>query len=327
MMVANSFDLWQKDTFFSAAEEVQESADLMQSAYRMWIREKKEGSKLEDLDELSRELQTTLGTAKWQMEEFERAVRLSHGHYRDDITTSRHKQFVAAIESQISHVEAELRKAFIQEGKQPLQWVNLNKEECDDLALFLSGTPQTIKCLKDDLSVVRPSAKSPTMENCHTRKDADQFRNASSSESIYSHKGVSDGTSKKNDEVVIDVEERETSRTRESIICQADKTSGTRRTWSSPNVGALKVVIADEDEHRDKSPRVDATPKEKGSKPLFWKQRCGELSRVNQFFGQAGGFQRQLQAPLPLRFSCSIQLTLALMLSIFLIVPFLVYSA
>lgn len=27
MIVANSFDLWQKDTFFSAAEEVQESAD------------------------------------------------------------------------------------------------------------------------------------------------------------------------------------------------------------------------------------------------------------------------------------------------------------
>ena len=27
MMVANSFDLWQKDVFFSAAEEVQESAD------------------------------------------------------------------------------------------------------------------------------------------------------------------------------------------------------------------------------------------------------------------------------------------------------------
>lgn len=28
MLVANSFDLWQKDTFFSAAEEVQRSADM-----------------------------------------------------------------------------------------------------------------------------------------------------------------------------------------------------------------------------------------------------------------------------------------------------------
>ena len=28
MLVANSFDLWRKDAFFSAAEEVQESADM-----------------------------------------------------------------------------------------------------------------------------------------------------------------------------------------------------------------------------------------------------------------------------------------------------------
>lgn len=28
MMVANSFDLWKKDVFFPAAEEVQESADM-----------------------------------------------------------------------------------------------------------------------------------------------------------------------------------------------------------------------------------------------------------------------------------------------------------
>lgn len=28
MMVANTFEMWQKDAFFSAAEEVQESADL-----------------------------------------------------------------------------------------------------------------------------------------------------------------------------------------------------------------------------------------------------------------------------------------------------------
>jgi len=33
MMVANSFDLWQKDSFFSAAEEVQESADAYVSLF------------------------------------------------------------------------------------------------------------------------------------------------------------------------------------------------------------------------------------------------------------------------------------------------------
>jgi hypothetical protein len=33
MLVANSFDLWQKDSFFSAAEEVQESADMYVSPF------------------------------------------------------------------------------------------------------------------------------------------------------------------------------------------------------------------------------------------------------------------------------------------------------
>lgn len=33
MMVANSFDLWQKDAFFSAAEEVQGSADVYVSPF------------------------------------------------------------------------------------------------------------------------------------------------------------------------------------------------------------------------------------------------------------------------------------------------------
>ncbi|MFS7927171.1 hypothetical protein Hanom_Chr04g00305831 [Helianthus anomalus] len=38
----------------------------MESAYRTWVRQKKEGVKSVDLDDLCRELQTALGTAKWQ---------------------------------------------------------------------------------------------------------------------------------------------------------------------------------------------------------------------------------------------------------------------
>ncbi|KAF5817438.1 putative syntaxin 6 [Helianthus annuus] len=49
----------------------------MESAYRTWVRQKKEGVKSVDLDEFCRELQTTLGTAKWQLDEFQSAVRLS----------------------------------------------------------------------------------------------------------------------------------------------------------------------------------------------------------------------------------------------------------
>jgi hypothetical protein len=37
MIVANSFDLWQKDTFFSAAEEVQESADAYVSLFLVFM--------------------------------------------------------------------------------------------------------------------------------------------------------------------------------------------------------------------------------------------------------------------------------------------------
>ncbi|XP_012074062.1 uncharacterized protein LOC105635592 isoform X2 [Jatropha curcas] len=331
MMVANRFDLWQKDAFFSAAEEVQESADVMQSAYRMWLREKKEESEMGDLDELSRELQTALGTAKWQLEEFEKAVRLSHGHCVDDITASRHKQFVAAIESQISHVEAALREAFNEEGKPPLQWVNLNQEERDDLALFLSGTIQTPEITKDDCFTVRPPVRSPFTDHHYMRKDADHNLNATSSGGTYDEKDVNDVTTDKNGEFIIDVDEKGSSRMRDDIICQADRTAGTRKTWSSPNFGALKIVVADRDEHTDGSmPSIEATPKEKGLKRLFWKQRCGEYSRARGPFNlinQVGGFQRQMQAPAHLQFSCSVQLTLALMLSIFLIVPFLIYSA
>jgi len=37
MLVANSFDLWRKDAFFSAAEEVQESADVYVPQFVSWV--------------------------------------------------------------------------------------------------------------------------------------------------------------------------------------------------------------------------------------------------------------------------------------------------
>jgi len=73
--MATSFDRWEKDPFFLAAEEVQESADRMESVYRIWVQERSGG----DLEaagvtgggptaaELRRELHTALGTAKWQV--------------------------------------------------------------------------------------------------------------------------------------------------------------------------------------------------------------------------------------------------------------------
>lgn len=150
MLVANSFDLWQKDTFFSAAEEVQQSADIMESAYRAWLRARREGLTPHHLDELCRELQTALGTAKWQLEEFERAVCQSYRNIGDDITVTRHRQFVSAIEDQISRAETALKESLNMEGKKSFRWVNLDKEECDDLAHFLSGTSETSQIIKDE---------------------------------------------------------------------------------------------------------------------------------------------------------------------------------
>ncbi|MFS8026324.1 putative syntaxin 6 [Helianthus anomalus] len=78
----------------------------MESAYRTWVRQKKEGVKFVDLDELCRELQTAFGTAKWQLDEFQSAVRLSYKNSVNDVRITRHEQFVSAISSQISVVES-----------------------------------------------------------------------------------------------------------------------------------------------------------------------------------------------------------------------------
>ncbi|KAK1317664.1 Syntaxin-61 [Acorus calamus] len=139
--MASIFDLWEKDSFFAAAEEVQESSDRMESVYRKWNHERKNQS---NSYELRRELQTALGTAKWQLEEFERAVRMSDGSSStsaEDGTIARRDQFVAAIGHRISSVEAVLEESAIGDGGMSLRWVCLDEGERDELALFLSCPP------------------------------------------------------------------------------------------------------------------------------------------------------------------------------------------
>ena len=70
---------------------------------------------------------------------------------------------------------------------------------------------------------------------------------------------------------------------RNDVICQAERTANTRRTWSTPNFGALKIVIADE--HQDKHnlmSEYESTAKEKGSKLVFWKKKSTDLSQANR---------------------------------------------
>ncbi|KAJ4709330.1 Syntaxin/t-SNARE family protein [Melia azedarach] len=332
MMVANTFDLWKKDSFFSAAEEVQESADIMESAYRLWARERREGLKAEYLDELSRELQTALGTAKWQLDEFEKAVRLSHRHSYNDNTTARHMQFIAAIENQISLVEAALRQAFSEEGKQPLRWVNLDEEERDDLAMFLSGNSSSSSTGKDESIKFIPSVKSSLLENNRKKRDARLNPEATctqeNSNELTSCKDA--GSIDKNRECVIQIED-ESPGTKDDTIGKSDRATGTRRTWSSPNFASLKIAIANENgEASNLMAFAESTPKEKGSKLVFWKHRCiehrqakGAINLFNQLFV---GFQRQRQSPVHLQLNRSVQLMLIMMLTIFLIVPFVLYS-
>ncbi|XP_057503446.1 uncharacterized protein LOC130786988 [Actinidia eriantha] len=137
--MASHFDRWEKDPFFSAAEEVQESADRMESTYRTWIHSMKDSSSMWNSEELRRDLLTAHGTTKWQLEEFERAVKSTYTNSNSDDAKERHREFVSAIGSQILKIEKSLHQSSVSNGKPPLPWVRLDEGECNELALFLSG--------------------------------------------------------------------------------------------------------------------------------------------------------------------------------------------
>ncbi|KAH0708498.1 hypothetical protein KY284_009925 [Solanum tuberosum] len=143
------FDRWEKDPFFSAAEEVQESADRMESTYRTWIHALKDTSGRWNSNELCRDLRTTLGTAKWQLEEFDRAVSSSYNNTSTDDAKERHGEFVIAMDNQIKKVEKSLHELAFSQGN---QWVRLDERELDELAVFLSG-PSTSSSFSDKSSV------------------------------------------------------------------------------------------------------------------------------------------------------------------------------
>ncbi|XP_022132178.1 uncharacterized protein LOC111005100 [Momordica charantia] len=137
--MASSFDRWEKDPFFSAAEEVQESADRMESTYRTWVHASKDESSIWNCDELGRDLRTALGTTKWQLEEFERAVKSSYINNTNEDARDRHREFIVAIEDQVSKTENSLQEVSESKGKSSLPWMRLDEGESNELALFLSG--------------------------------------------------------------------------------------------------------------------------------------------------------------------------------------------
>ncbi|GAB4852299.1 hypothetical protein Ancab_016491 [Ancistrocladus abbreviatus] len=138
--MAAHFDQWERDPFFFAADEVQESADRMESTYRTWIHAMKDTSGNWNADELRRDLRAALGTTKWQLEEFERAARSSYmNNIAADEAKERHRQFIIAMEDKIASVENSLQESAESEGRTPRSpWVHLDEGERDELALFLS---------------------------------------------------------------------------------------------------------------------------------------------------------------------------------------------
>ncbi|KAK1554195.1 hypothetical protein Q3G72_009140 [Acer saccharum] len=167
--MATSFDRWEKDPFFSAAEEVQESADRMESLYRTWIHVKKDNSSMWNSEELQRDLQTALGTAKWQLEVFARAVQSSYVKSSSDDSRDRHQEFIIAIEDQILKTEKSLKESARSDGKASLPWVRLDEGECNELALFLSGPSASddkglVKNHGRDNDIPKPTGQDSTPE-------------------------------------------------------------------------------------------------------------------------------------------------------------------
>lgn len=277
-MTAN-FDRWEADPFFSAAEDVQDSADRLESAYRSWVSARSvtdsDSSCGEDLgnsvDILRRELQTALGTAKWQLDEFERAVKSSYLG-RDVDASSRHKQFVMAIQSQISGIEKTMNDSVIDEGKKCLRWIQLDDHEKDDLALFLCGS-----CDNNSNSLEQKSLnKSEEMVDLRlddarmlNRSGLRDFCNAGSDcgpdlngykETILINK-ESKFVVQLAEQKVADEDDWQTGAT-------IDRKSGNRKSSSDGAVlGSWKIVIADENDEKE---TIESQSKESPTRLNLW---------------------------------------------------------
>lgn len=188
------------------------------------------------------------------MEEFERAVRMSYRGHGDDITISRHSQFVSALEDQISRVENDLKESFEVEGKKPFRWVNLDEEECDDLALFLSGTSS--KKIDDQ-------AVTTTLIN--KKKDSTLGFEVNSKIQVLNKDTSPQEAARDNVDANCSIQQAESRvlETGDEIRFQADRFASNRR--------ALEIVIDKDD--KQKNELMEATPKEKGSKPFVWNLR------------------------------------------------------
>lgn len=123
--------MWELDPLFSAAEDVQHSADKMDSAYRAWIHG--HGNQIG-------ELITAFETTKWQLEEFERAfMKACLKDYRSQGALARYRPFIEAIRHHISLVESNLRISGIEQDVHGLHVISMGDGDRDEFANFLLG--------------------------------------------------------------------------------------------------------------------------------------------------------------------------------------------
>jgi len=330
----------------------------MESIYRTWMRERSNGSSSEEANDLQRELQTALGTAKWQLEQFERAVSSSNDKYSlEEGTVARRRQFVVAIEDQISRVEKEINGSSMDNGRQGLNWVKLDDEERDDLVAFLSAPAEFFSEMSTDNSYHIPSRKKNVPIGMNDDKDA-----ALIIKDIY------------------EVPRRQISSAKSDVCGLVDQLHGQRTNLSSGD-SHWKIDICNEmDDDKKSSPNgVEASNQttalsgiRRSTESLtrmrwfwnsLWKPKSDEhhpirydmpnnldfrvLSLLTQRFNgltersrnyltswkensrissRTGGLHIQGQQQ-TMQFGRSIRITLLLVLSVFLIVPFLVSSA
>ncbi|KAI5082113.1 hypothetical protein GOP47_0001856 [Adiantum capillus-veneris] len=142
--MSRNLQCWEKDPFFSAAEQVQDSADRLESSLRAWLHAKSLCSGAQDngsIEFCRRELSTAFGIAKWQLEEFEKEVSVPalEPHVEDD-APQRRQQFVEAISSQLSSIQSALLSSNDGKNWKILSSVSLGQEESDDFTNFLCGS-------------------------------------------------------------------------------------------------------------------------------------------------------------------------------------------
>ncbi|KAJ8499203.1 hypothetical protein OPV22_009755 [Ensete ventricosum] len=160
-IMAESFGRWESDPLFSAAEVVQDSADRMESAFRMLLHEQKsvqgdssDSKLLSSIEYHKRDLVTCLETARWQLEDFERAVTLaalSDTSNSRENAISKFRQFIRAIREQVSQVERTVKDSAMEDFNRTSPSMNLNEHDRDGLALFLSDGDEIVELKTEEV--------------------------------------------------------------------------------------------------------------------------------------------------------------------------------